>query len=530
MKRVIFCLLLAMIFAPSIVWAVDCNVADEGELSDAADGTTPGCTNVIVTDDISLENPIMIDQPDLNFYGESGSEVISGNLGNLPLMAVGADNVIIHDLVFKNEADGTTTSEILVADLTSGHEFYDIEFQSCSVSCIRVLEIGEGNFYQNTFTDTSASKAIVYTTQTVDAASFVSATLSSLTAWNLVVSTPGGATGSVDIYRSSGGNLTSISYSQNQSGNSTKSFNLSSRLPSGTYYAVFTETTTSTFGSSFSIDWTDETNFSFGDYSACNTSWFTDSSNGLTTGDYDGDGIVNGNEDLDDDCTVDDDETSPALADTDEDGYCDGSTAVSGDESCTASDNCPLVANAGQEDADSDGTGNACDDDYVANGAPVAPTLLSPDHGASITGDSVEVRWSTTTDPDEDELSYHVYLCTDENFEGCDDAIHSTSVNVVMKDWKRFDDPSSPLFMMIGALALGGLFGRRKRILMALLIMAAAFSIASCGGGGGSDDSDTSMSHTITGLESDTTYYWRVAATDTSSNSTPSETRSFVTN
>ena len=89
MKRVIFCLLLAMIFAPSIVWAVDCNVADEGELSDAADGTTPGCTNVIVTDDISLENPIMIDQPDLNFYGESGSEVISGNLGNLPLMAVG---------------------------------------------------------------------------------------------------------------------------------------------------------------------------------------------------------------------------------------------------------------------------------------------------------------------------------------------------------------------------------------------------------------------------------------------------------
>ncbi len=53
--------------------------------------------------------------------------------------------------------------------------------------------------------------------------------------------------------------------------------------------------------------------------------------------------------------------TNPTLADTDGDGRCDGPSAPPGPGACTAGDNCPLIANASQADADADGRGDACD-------------------------------------------------------------------------------------------------------------------------------------------------------------------------
>ena len=53
--------------------------------------------------------------------------------------------------------------------------------------------------------------------------------------------------------------------------------------------------------------------------------------------------------------------TNPNLADTDGDGRCDGPSAPPGEGACTAGDNCPLVANSSQADADADGRGDACD-------------------------------------------------------------------------------------------------------------------------------------------------------------------------
>lgn len=80
--------------------------------------------------------------------------------------------------------------------------------------------------------------------------------------------------------------------------------------------------------------------------------------------DSDGDGV----QDATDNCPL---VTNPDQADADGDGQgdvCDGD--ADGDGVADATDNCPLVANPDQADADGDGQGDACDPDLDGDGMP----------------------------------------------------------------------------------------------------------------------------------------------------------------
>lgn len=91
----------------------------------------------------------------------------------------------------------------------------------------------------------------------------------------------------------------------------------------------------------------------------------------------------------------------PLNPDVDEDGICDGPATVSDDsgEICNAGpngtgDNCPIVQNADQSDADSNGRGDVCDGDMDADGiadadddCPFVSDPLQPDSNEDGVGD-----------------------------------------------------------------------------------------------------------------------------------------------
>ena len=443
-------------------------------------------------------------------------------------------DIASHDLVIENTSSTASSSAILLANTTSGHEIYSNEFQNCSVACIYIPGTGVGEFSQNTFSGTTAARAIVYGTGNYPAPTFSSASMTSYTAWQLALTTPDSATGDVEFYIASGDDIVPLgSVLENQTGSVTSSQNFSDRLPSGTYYALFTGDSTSDFtdaseATGVSVDWSDETNFGFGDYTACNATWFIDSTNGQSAGDYDGDGIANGTEDADNDCAVASTETNPALADSDSDGYCDSSTAVSSDtETCTASDNCPLVANADQADEDGDLTGDLCDADYTANNPPVAATLVYPNDEATDMETELTFRWQTTTDPDGDAVTYQLFVCEDADFTDCN-ALYDTATAFHLNKTPR---SNKMLAFLGGTMLVGAIVSRRRKTwLMFGLVMIISFSFVSCGGsGGGGTTTTTELSYTVSDLNPETTYYWKVAATDANSDSTPSEIREFVT-
>ena len=162
----------------------------------------------------------------------------------------------------------------------------------------------------------------------------------------------------------------------------------------------------------------------------------------------------------------------------------------------------------------------------AANNPPTTPFLVFPADKQTGLETSFAFRWKKSTDVENDPISYDLVYCQDSSFTGC----QVIMVFAPETDQNRF------LYAGVGGfwvLLLGATAWPRKRSLrllwISLSIIASLIILPSCGGGGGGGNTPSDeVSYSVSGLQQNTTYYWKVTATD-GSDLTESAVRSFTT-
>jgi len=162
---------------------------------------------------------------------------------------------------------------------------------------------------------------------------------------------------------------------------------------------------------------------------------------------------------------------------------------------------------------------------------PTAPVLGSPADGATGLDTTVVFTWDPSADADGDAVTYNISYCTDENFTGCD-PVHVASLGTSRALYAAIANFSG--FSLIGMFLIGGIKNKRNFTLLLAACLTVSMALISCSGRGGSSSSSAASSgnqpsHTVSGLNSGTTYYWKVTADDGKGGTTDSATRSFST-
>lgn len=176
----------------------------------------------------------------------------------------------------------------------------------------------------------------------------------------------------------------------------------------------------------------------------------------------------------------------------------------------------------------------------VINNAPSAPVLVFPANGQTGLNTDIAPLWKKSQDPDDDEVTYSVSYCTDQNFINCPPV---TVANVGPP--KAFDGyaglPNAGLLNagLPGLLLLGTIFAvpqsrRKKFMLLMISLIVIGGGVVGCGGDGDGGLNlvplvPDELSQQISGLEAATTYYWKVGADDGKGGTSESAVWSFTT-
>jgi len=202
----------------------------------------------------------------------------------------------------------------------------------------------------------------------------------------------------------------------------------------------------------------------------------------------------------------------------------------------------------------------------VSNADPVAPTLVSPADNSTVT-EPVTFQWEKSTDPDNDAVSHNIYICTDSGFVGCSGTSVTAGVNFNPPFNQNFHDNlipwPSPLHaatvsqqisqdpsmipkwvIMLGVLGLlSGFISlsvkniTHRRIMFMFIFLTFCFSLTIISCSVEKDEYESwekkgntslELTYTTSDLTTNTTYYWKVIASDTKGGSAESETWSFT--
>jgi len=167
------------------------------------------------------------------------------------------------------------------------------------------------------------------------------------------------------------------------------------------------------------------------------------------------------------------------------------------------------------------------EEETAENSVPTAPVLVFPGNGEEISPFDVEFVWEQSTD--DGEFTYSLFICENDNFSTCP-PYQLNADGTLMSAYAAF---SLYLLSLLG-LGLLPMLSRKKKLISIFLISLFLLSfIIGCGSKTGETASpsvtDTQVSFSITELKPNTTYYWKIVATDDADLAASSETWSFTT-
>ncbi|MFQ5542903.1 MAG: hypothetical protein ACE5FY_00970 [Nitrospiria bacterium] len=169
----------------------------------------------------------------------------------------------------------------------------------------------------------------------------------------------------------------------------------------------------------------------------------------------------------------------------------------------------------------------------TTNSPPSPPQLISPDIDADGVPTDVVFRWLNGIDPDGDPVSHDLRVCEDTNFSiGCNES-HVTKIDQKTVSFAGIETLGGSTLLFFGA---GMFFLKRRSQTVGILLLCGviiAGVLIGCGGGGGSGSISAGekkeLAQEITGLKTNTPYFWKVIAKDNHGNETASQIRQFTT-
>jgi hypothetical protein len=182
-----------------------------------------------------------------------------------------------------------------------------------------------------------------------------------------------------------------------------------------------------------------------------------------------------------------------------------------------------------------------------SNNSPSEPELIYPKNNQQGTDKEIRLRWKKSKDADNDTVTYTVSVCSDEDL--TTDCISEGETAALTDNRSIFYAGTGShliviLIFAVMALITGNVNNRRKPALLLTAVIMTALILISCGTDSGSSSggeggvsigsvtdgtSDDEASLTVSGLSSNSKYYWKVQAHDGKGGSTDSHTWQFNT-
>lgn len=176
----------------------------------------------------------------------------------------------------------------------------------------------------------------------------------------------------------------------------------------------------------------------------------------------------------------------------------------------------------------------------ASNKSPASPKPISPGKGKKNVSTSSVFTWQQSPDPDGDTVTYDLIICEDPSLtSSCMTQTNIASVNQEGVYYAGIGGLGGGFLLFGMVIAIIKYMGTKKNIFMWAMpiLLFGLFLLISCGSHNNAVDTVTSnggeasqvLNEPVTGLKSNTTYYWQVIARDGSGAEAFSDVWSFQT-